>query len=670
MIWINAGTRRLNQSNRARRHRRGDLLKEAIMEDRVVSRYHDVYARAMRDPEGFWGEAARAIDWYEPAKRVFDPAAGVYGRWFVGATCNTCHNAIDRHVAAGRANQPALIYDSPLAAVKRTFTYAELLTEIATLAAILKDLGIGAGDRVILYMPMVPEAAIGMLACARIGAIHSVVFGGFAPKELATRIEDCAPKLILSASCGIEPGRIVTYKNLLDEAIRLSKSKPQACIILQRPQATASLIPGRDHDWAALRQAALAAGKTAPCVPVAATDPLYILYTSGTTGVPKGVVRDNGGHMVALRWSMQYLYGVEPGEVYWAASDVGWVVGHSYIVYAPLLHGCTSILYEGKPVGTPDAGAFWRVISEHGCAAMFTAPTAFRAIKKEDPQGKFFARYDLSKFRTLFLAGERADPDTIVWAENLLKIPVVDHWWQTETGWAIAGNPVGLGMLPVKHGSPTVAMPGYDVRIVDEACREVATNKMGSIVVRLPLPPSCLPTLWQQDERFKESYLTEFPGHYKTADAGFKDDDGYIYVMGRTDDIINVAGHRLSTGGMEEVLASHPDVAECAVLGIKDDLKGEVPCGFIVLKAGVNRPPTEIEKECIALIREKIGPVAAFRIAVTVARLPKTRSGKILRGTMKKIADHDPWTLPATIDDPAVLDEIGAALKEHGVGTA
>src|ERR1051326_1706140 len=612
------------------------------MEDRVVSRYRDVHARAQRDPEGFWGEAARAIDWYEPAKRVFDSAAGVYGRWFVGATCNTCHNAVDRHVAAGRGNQPALIYDSPLARLKRTFTYGELLTEVATLAAVLTDFGIGVGERVILYMPMVPEAVIGSRACARMGAIHSVVFGGFAPKELATRIEDCEPKLILSASCGIEPGRIVTYKNLLDEAIALSKSKPQACLILQRPQATATLVAGRDHDWAALRQAALATGKTAPCVPVAATDPLYILYTSGTTGRPKGVVRDNGGHMGAL---------------------------HSYIGYAPVLHGCTSILYEGKPVGTPDAGAFWRVISEHGCVAMFTAPTAFRAIKKEDPQGKLFARYDLAKFRTLFLAGERADPDTIVWAENLLKVPVIDHWWQTETGWAIAGNPVGLGMLPVKHGSPTVAMPGYDIRVVDESCRELPAGKRGSIWVKLPLPPACMPTLWQADARMRESYLEEFPGHYKTADAGFKDDDGYIYVMGRTDDIINVAGHRLSTGGMEEVLASHPDVAECAVLGIKDELKGGAPCGFIVLKSGVNRPSIEIEKECIALIREKIGPVAAFRLAVTVARLPKTRSGKILRGTMKKIADHDAWTMPATIDDPAILDEIGSALQGKGVRT-
>jgi propionyl-CoA synthetase len=508
-----------------------------------------------------------------------------------------------------------------------------------------------------------------MLACARIGAIHSVVFGGFAARELATRIDDAKPKVILSASCGLEPGRIVAYKPLLDEAISLSQHKPDACLILQRPQAEATLVAGRDHDWAKVRDHALIHARSVyDCVPVEATDPLYILYTSGTTGRPKGVVRDNGGHMVALKWSMKNLYGVDPGDVYWAASDVGWVVGHSYIVYAPLFHGCTSILYEGKPVGTPDAGAFWRVIAEHGCAAMFTAPTAFRAIKKEDPQGKFLAQYDLAKFRTLFLAGERADPDTIMWAEKLLKVPVVDHWWQTETGWAIAGNPVGLGMLPVKYGSPTVVMPGYDLRVVDEACREVAPGTMGSIVLKLPLPPACLPTLWNADARMRESYLDEFPGYYKTADAGFKDEDGYVFVMGRTDDIINVAGHRLSTGGMEEVLASHPAVAECAVLGIKDALKGEVPCGFIVLKSGVNRPPAEIEKECIALIREKIGPVAAFKLAITVARLPKTRSGKILRGTMKKIADGDSWTMPATIDDPAVLDEIGSALKGKGDG--
>ncbi|HEY4774465.1 MAG TPA: propionyl-CoA synthetase [Xanthobacteraceae bacterium] len=632
-----------------------------------TSRYHAVYARSLSDPQGFWGEAAHAIDWYEPPKTVFDPAAGVYGRWFVGAVCNTCHNALDRHVAGGRAEQAAIIYDSPLAGTQRTISYRELLREVAAFAAVLQDFGVGKGDRVVLYMPMVPEALVAMLACARIGAIHSVVFGGFAANELATRIDDAKPKLVLSASCGLEPGRVVNYKPLLDQALELAAEKP-ACIILQRAPQPADLIAGRDHDWASLRAAALAANRQAACVPVAATDPLYILYTSGTTGQPKGVVRDNGGHMVALKWSMQNLYGVAPGEVYWAASDIGWVVGHSYIVYAPLLHGCTSILYEGKPVGTPDAGAFWRVISEHGVAALFTAPTAFRAIKKEDPRGKFFARYDLSKFRTLFLAGERADPDTVKWAEDMLKVPVIDHWWQTETGWCIVGNPVGLGMLPVKRGSPTVPMPGYDVRVVDEACKELSANTMGSIVVKLPLPPGCLPTLWQQDARFEESYLAEFPGHYKTADAGFKDEDGYVSIMGRTDDIINVAGHRLSTGGMEEVLASHPDVAECAVIGISDALKGEVPCGFLVLKAGVARPPAEIEREVVALVREKIGPVAAFKLAVTVARLPKTRSGKILRGTMKKIADAEPWSMPATIDDPAILEEIGGALKQKGVG--
>ncbi|HEY5065247.1 MAG TPA: propionyl-CoA synthetase [Xanthobacteraceae bacterium] len=639
--------------------------------DARSSRYREAYARWQRDPTGFWGEAAEAIDWFEKPKTVFDAKAGIYGRWFVGGVCNTCFNAVDRHVDAGRGDQAAIIYDSPLAGQKRTISYHRLLTETQVLGGMLRDLGVQKGDRVILYMPMIPEAIIAMLACARIGAIHSVVFGGFAAPELATRIDDAKPKVILSASCGLEPGRVVAYKPLLDEAIALSTHKPDACLILQRPQMQAALIEGRDRDWAAMRDYALVYARSAyDCVPVAATDPLYILYTSGTTGRPKGVVRDNGGHMVALKWSMQYLYGVEPGEVYWAASDVGWVVGHSYIVYAPLFHGCTTILYEGKPVGTPDAGALWRVIAEHGCAAMFTAPTAFRAVKKEDPQGKFLAQYDLRKFRTLFLAGERADPDTVQWAENLLKIPVLDHWWQTETGWCIAGNPVGLGTLPVKYGSATVPMPGYDVRIVDEACKEVAVNTMGSIVIKLPLPPSCLPTLWQADKRMRESYLDEFPGYYKTADAGFKDEDGYVFVMGRTDDIINVAGHRLSTGGMEEVLAAHPDVAECAVLGIADQLKGEVPCGFIVLKSGVNRPPTEIEKECIALIREKIGPVASFRLAITVARLPKTRSGKILRGTIKKIADGESWTMPATIDDPVVLDEIGSALKGKGVGAS
>ncbi len=636
--------------------------------DARTSRYHEVYARWQRDPQGFWGEAAQAIDWIEPPKQVFDPDAGVYGRWFAGGVCNTCWNAVDRHVMQGRGEQPAIIYDSPLSGQKRTLTYYRLQVETQVLAAILRNFGVGKGDRVVLYMPMVPEAVVAMLACARIGAVHSVVFGGFAANELATRIDDAKPKVILSASCGLEPGRIVKYKPLLDEAIRLAGHKPDACLILQRPQEEATLVPGRDHDWAAVRDEAIVFARSVyDCVPVAATDPLYILYTSGTTGRPKGVVRDNGGHMVALKWSMHNLYGVEPGEVWWCGSDIGWVVGHSYIVYGPLLHGATSVLYEGKPVGTPDAGAFWRVISEHGAVAFFTAPTAFRAIKKEDPQGKLFASHDLSKFRTLFLAGERADPDTIQWAERLLKKPVIDHWWQTETGWCIAGNPVGLGQLPVKYGSPTVAMPGYDVRVVDEQCKELPAGTMGSIVIKLPLPPACLPTLWQADERFRESYLAEFPGYYKTSDAGFKDEDDYLYIMGRTDDIINVAGHRLSTGGMEEVLSAHKDVAECAVIGIADALKGEVPCGFVVLKAGVNRPVGEIEQECVGLVREKIGPVAAFKLAITVARLPKTRSGKILRGTMKKIADGETWTMPATIDDPAILDEIGSVLKAKGV---
>ncbi len=627
------------------------------------SQYYEAYARSMRDPEGFWADAARAIDWIEPAKKVFDPSMGLYGRWYAGAVVNTCYNALDRHVANGRADQLALIHDSPVTGSVTTFTYAQMLHEVKTFAAILQDFGVAKGDRVVIYMPLVPEAMVAMLACARIGAVHSVVFGGFAAKELATRIDDAQPKLVLSASCGIEPGRIVAYKPLLDDAIRLAAHKVPACIVLQRPQQTCDLIAGRDHDWKDLRDKAVAAKKEAACVPVLATDPLYILYTSGTTGVPKGVVRDNGGHLVAINWSMYNLYGVKPGEVWWCGSDIGWVVGHSYIVYGPLFNGNTSIMYEGKPVGTPDAGAFWRVISQHKAAAFFTAPTAFRAIKKDDPNGEFIRKYDLSQFRTLFLAGERADPPTIEWAEKHLKVPVIDHWWQTETGWCIAGNPVGLGQLPVKHGSPTVPMPGYQVDIVDEAAKPLPAGQMGSIVIKLPLPPGCLPTLWQQDERCKEAYFNEFPGYYKTSDAGYKDEDGYIFVMGRTDDIINVAGHRLSTGGMEEILASHPDVAECAVLGIKDAIKGEIPCGLVVLKAGVTRPPAEIEKEIVALVRDKLGPVAAFKLAVTVARLPKTRSGKILRGTIKKIADGDPWTTPATIEDPKVLDEIGAALK-------
>jgi len=630
------------------------------------SRYHEVYARWKSDPEGFWREAAREIDWIRPADTIFDPQAGVYGRWFTGALCNTCHNAVDRHVPA-RGDQAAIIYDSPVTNTKRRITYAELRDEVATLAAVLQDMGVTKGDRVIIYMPMIPETVFAMLACARIGAVHSVVFGGFAAKELATRIDDARPKVILSASCGIEGAKLVAYKPLLDEAIELAAAKPDACLIYQRPQLECARIEGRDLDWAQEAAKARSAGRTAECVPVEATDPLYVLYTSGTTGKPKGVVRDNGGHMVALKWSMSHFFGVKPGEVFWAASDVGWVVGHSYIVYAPLLHGCTSILYEGKPVGTPDAGAYWRVIADHGVVTLFTAPTAFRAIKKEDPKAELLKSYDISRFRALFLAGERADPDTIRWAEGILRVPVIDHWWQTETGWPIAGNPLGLGALPVKHGSPTVAMPGYVLDVLDEGGRSVGPNTMGSIVIKLPLPPGALPTLWQADDRFRESYLSVYPGYYNTSDAGYLDEDGYVWVMGRTDDIINVAGHRLSTGGMEEVLASHPAVAECAVIGVRDALKGEVPCGFVVLKSGVTTPQAEVEKELVGLVREKIGPVAAFRLAITVPRLPKTRSGKILRGTMKKIADGDSWNMPATIDDPMILDEIGEALKKRGV---
>ncbi|WP_127521087.1 propionyl-CoA synthetase [Mesorhizobium sp. Z1-4] len=634
----------------------------------MPTRYSQVYAAWKADPEAFWAEAAREIDWSKPWDKVFDPDQGVYGRWFAGAQCNTCYNAVDRHVETGRADQLALIHDSPITGTQRKFTYAELKREVEALAAVLQDNGVKKGDRVLIYMPMVAEAAFAMLACARIGAIHSVVFGGFAARELATRIDDAKPVTIISASCGIEPGRVVAYKPLLDGAIDLAKSKPSKCVILQRPELECELTPGRDVDYAEAVSVAKAAGRQVPCVPVAATDPLYVLYTSGTTGQPKGVVRDNGGHMVALKWSMKNQYGVDPGEVFWAASDVGWVVGHSYIVYAPLLHGCTTILFEGKPVGTPDAGTFWRVIEEHKVAALFTAPTAFRAIKGQDPKGEFVRRYDLSNFRTLFLAGERADPETIKWAENQLKVPVIDHWWQTETGSPISNNPIGLGMLPVKYGSPAVSMPGYDVQVVSDEGHPVDTGTLGNVVVKLPLPPGCLPTLWNADQRFRDAYLVEFPGYYKTADAGYIDEDGYLFIMARTDDIINVAGHRLSTGGMEEVIAEHPDVAECAVIGMADALKGQIPCGFVVLNAGVSRDAAEIEKEVVALVRERIGPVAAYKLTVAVKRLPKTRSGKILRGTMQKIADGEEWSMPATIDDPAILDEIGAALKEKGIG--
>jgi propionyl-CoA synthetase len=634
----------------------------------MASRYHEVYQGWRRDPEAFWAKAAQDIDWFRPFDKVFDADAGVYGRWFSGADCNTCFNAVDRHVDGGRADQLALIHDSAITGKVKRYTFRELQREVVALASVLKNQGVEKGDRVIIYMPMVAEAAIAMLACARLGAIHSVVFGGFASRELATRIDDAKPKLIVSASCGLEPGRTVAYKPLLDGAIELSRHKPERCLILQRPELTCDLVPGRDLDFADQVARERAAGANVDCVPVAATDPLYVLYTSGTTGQPKGVVRDNGGHMVMLKWSMENEFGVKPGEVFWAASDVGWVVGHSYIVYAPLLHGCTTVMFEGKPIGTPDAGTFWRVIADHGVAALFTAPTAFRAIKGQDPQGGFVPKYDLSKFRTLFLAGERADPETIKWAERMLKVPVIDHWWQTETGAPITQNPVGLGMLPVKYGSPGVPMPGFDVRVLDDAGHEVAQGTLGNVVLKLPLPPACLPTLWNADQRFHQAYLDEFPGYYKTADAGLVDGDGYLFVMARTDDIINVAGHRLSTGAMEEVLAEHPDVAECAVIGIADAMKGQAPLGFVVLNAGAVREDAALEKEAVALVRDRIGPVAAFKTVVVIKRLPKTRSGKILRGTMQKIADREEWTMPATIDDPAILDEIKAALGLRGLG--
>lgn len=637
---------------------------------RLPGRYPEVYAAASRDPEAFWLEAARALDWNRLPDRAFDPGSGPYGRWFPNGELNACHNAVDRHADGARREQVAIRYDSPVTGTKRAITYGELQNEVATLAAVLVDLGIGKGDRVVIYMPMVPEAIFAMLACARLGAIHSVVFGGFAANELAVRLDDARPKVVLAASCGIEPSRTVAYKPLLDAAIGMAAHAPDFCLILQRPQCAAALAEGRDRDWAEAVGAARAAGKRAACVPVAATDPLYVLYTSGTTGKPKGVVRDTGGQLVSLAWTMPNLYGVQPGETYFCASDIGWVVGHCYIVYAPLLHGCTTVLYEGKPVGTPDAGALWRVVAETGTVCLFTAPTALRAIKKEDPRGARVADHDLSGFRTLFLAGERADPDSVAWAERVLERPVIDHWWQTETGWPIAGNPVGLGLLPVKHGSTCVPMPGYRVEILDEGGKPVPAGTMGTIAIRLPLPPGCLPTLWGSDERMRASYLATFPGYYDTSDAGVIDADGYITVLGRTDDIINVAGHRLSTGGMEAVLASHPDVAECAVIGVRDALKGEVPCGFVVLKADVAREPAEIERELVAKVRDEIGPVAAFKLALTVPRLPKTRSGKILRATMKRIADHEPWTMPATIDDATALDEIGARLAQRGVGGA
>ena len=628
----------------------------------AMSSYRRIYERSLKAPAGFWAGAAGDIHWSRKWRKALDDSRAPFYRWFAGGELNTCYNCLDRHVAGARGGQTALIYDSPVTGTVQTFTYSELRDRVARFAGALRRQGVEKGDRVIIYMPMVPEAAIAMLACARIGAIHSVVFGGFAAKELATRIDDAKPKLIVSASCGVEPNRVVPYKPLLDAAIEIAAHKPRRCIVLQRPQAPASLVAGRDIEW----DEAVAGCEPADCVPVAATDPLYILYTSGTTGQPKGIVRDNGGHAVALKWSMKHIYGVEPGEVFWAASDVGWVVGHSYIVYGPLLHGCTTILYEGKPVGTPDAGAYWRVVSQQGVRVMFTAPTAIRAIKRDDPNGELMRKYDLTKFRALFLAGERCDPDTLRWAETKLKVPVIDHWWQTETGWPIAANCMGIEPLPVKPGSSTVPVPGYDVRVLDDNSREVAPGQTGCIVLKLPMPPGCLPTLWNADERYRQSYLTAFDGYYLTGDAGFKDEDGYVWIMSRIDDVINVAGHRLSTGAMEEVIASHPDVAECAVVGVADELKGELPLGFVVLKAGVARDPRMIAKDIVQLVRDNIGPVASFKTATVVQRLPKTRSGKVLRSVMKRIANGVAVKVPPTIEDAGALDEIGAALREVG----
>jgi propionyl-CoA synthetase len=628
----------------------------------MSAKFDTIYRRSTEDPAGFWGEAAAGIDWIRPWERVLDDRKPPFYRWFSGGVLNTCWNCLDRHVEAGRGGQVALIYDSPVTQTVKRFSYRELRDAVALFAGALVNEGVTKGDRVIIYMPMVPEALIAMLACARLGAVHSVVFGGFAPKELKSRIDDARPKVVVTASCGVEVARIIAYKPLLDAAIEQASFKPDKCIVLQRPMEEAKLITGRDIDWTE----AVAAAKPADCVPVAATDPLYILYTSGTTGRPKGVVRDNGGHAVALHWSMENIYGIRQGEAWFTASDIGWVVGHSYIVYAPLLKGCTTILYEGKPVGTPDAGAFWRVISEHKVPAMFTAPTAFRAIRRDDPQGVLLKKHDLSGFRALFLAGERSDPPTLEWAEAMLKVPVIDHWWQTETGWSIATNCLGIEKLPVKHGSPTKPAPGWSLAVLDESGQPVAPGEIGNLCGKLPLPPGTFPTLWNDDARFVENYLARFPGYYQTADAGMIDADGYVYVMARTDDIINTAGHRLSTGEMEEVLASHPDVAECAVIGVHDALKGQVPLGFLVLKAGVDRPLDKIVKEVVQLVRDRIGPVASFKAATVVKRLPKTRSGKILRGTMQKIADGQDYPMPATIDDPTILGEIDEALQSIG----
>ena len=626
-----------------------------------VMGYKDTYDGWKHDPEGFWMQAAEAIDWDRKPTRALDDSRAPIYQWYADGRMNTCHNAVDRHVAAGKGERTAIIYDSPVTDTKRHISYSELQQATARLGGALQEHGVQAGDRVVIYMPMVPEAVIAMLACARIGAVHSVVFGGFAANELAVRIDDAKPKAIIAGSCGIEPGRVVEYKPLLDGAIKQAGHKPEFNVIFQREQAPATLGP-RDHDWDDFQKDA----KPAECVPMGGADPLYILYTSGTTGQPKGVVRPNAGHAVALHWTMKNIYDIEPGEVFWAASDVGWVVGHSYICYAPLIYGATTVLFEGKPVGTPDAGTFWRVISEHNVKALFTAPTAFRAIKRVDPKGEFIGKYDLSCLKTLFLAGERADPDTIEWAQDMLKVPVIDHWWQTETGWTIVGNPVGLEMLPVKIGSPTVPMPGYDVVVLGEDGRPMPAGELGAIAIKLPLPPGTLSGLWQAEARFRKAYLQTFLGYYETGDAGMIDEDGYVWIMARTDDIINVAGHRLSTGGMEEVLAGLPDVAECAVIGVKDELKGQLPMGFLCVNSGTTRSEDEIVRDAIARVRQQIGPVAAFKLAVVVDRLPKTRSGKILRAIMAKIADGEDFRMPATIDDPAIIDEIRDAVGKLG----
>jgi propionyl-CoA synthetase len=628
--------------------------------------WETAWTESLRQPAAFWARAARDIEWVQRPSGVLDDSTASFARWFPGGTLNTCSNALDVHVASGRAEQLALVWESPVTGRAAAFTYRELHERTARLAGALRGLGVEPGDRVLIYMPMVPEAVIGMLATARLGAVHSVVFGGFASNELAQRIRHAEPKVVLTASCGVEPQRIVPYKPLLDRAIEQVSARPAHCVVLQRPDARADLVPGRDLDWEALE----AAGEPAAPVPVQASDPLYILYTSGTTGMPKGVVRDTGGHAVALKWSLRHVYGMQPGDVFWAASDIGWVVGHSYIVYAPLLLGCTSVLYEGKPVGTPDSNAFWRVASRHGVHTLFAAPTALRAIKREDPGGEGPRRFDLSRLRALFLAGERADPDTVAWAERALSVPVVDHWWQTETGWPIAANCLGLERFPVKRGSVARPVPGFDVRILGDDGRELPAGQTGHVAIRLPLPPGCVKTLWNDDAGFERQYLSRFPGHYETADAGFADADGYLWIMARTDDVINVAGHRLSTGAIEEALAGHPDVAECAVVGVKDALKGQRPLGFAVLNAGAARRPDELTAELVARVREAIGPVAAFREVCVVERLPKTRSGKILRGTLRKIADGEPWRAPPTIDDPASLDEIRAALAGLGLPRA